>query len=150
MKERRKRVQPWDVELLSRKSLLGFLGSSGAVAQETRAVDPAVGDPAGPHQHAVAGSAAEEAPAPHGPVVPALGAAQLQAQPEPGSEGGRAQVAHPGHLVGAAQQDLHAHVETHLTVRRGDGGQRVAVETAPALLALRAGTAPFMRRQREK
>lgn len=95
----------------------------------------------------MAGSAAEITPAAHGAIVFPFWAAELQAQPEAGRKVGGAQVTDGRHLVGAAEQHLHAYVETDLAVGRGYGAARVtgatAADGAPAL-ALRVGTTPFM------
>lgn len=134
----RKKEKKLHVKSINMKSgLLGFLRSSLAVVQKSRAVDAAVGDAAGPDQHAVARSAAEIAPSAHRAVVLPFWAPELQTQPDSRREVGGSEVPDGGHLVGAAEQDLHAHVETDLTVRRA-----APAEGAPAL-ALRAGATPF-------
>lgn len=118
------------------------------VAQKSRAVDAAVGDAAWPNQHAVARSAAEIAASAHRAVVLPFWAPELQTQPKAGRKVGSTEVTDEGHLIGAAEQDLHAHVETDLTVRHGYGAGHVTGETATATegapaLALRVGTTPF-------
>lgn len=120
---------------LMKSSLLGFLRSS--LVQKSRAVDAAVGDAAGPDQHAVARWAAEIASSTHRAIVLPFRAPELQAQPGSWCEVGGTQVPDGSHLVGAAEQDLHARAETHLTVRRAG-----PAEGTPAL-ALRVGTVPF-------
>lgn len=106
-----------------------------SVVQKPGAVDAAVGDAAGPDQHAVARSAAEITSCAHGAVVLPFWAPELQTQPKARSKVGGAEVTDEGHLIGAAEQDLHAHVEADLTVRE-------TAAAAPAL-ALRVGTTPL-------
>lgn len=90
------------------------------------AADAAVGDPAGPHQHAMPGPADKVATARHGAIVATFGAPQLQSQPESRPEVGGAQVANHRHLVSAAEQHLHADPEADLLATRG--GRRAARE----------------------
>jgi len=102
-----------------------FPQSLAILVHQAGPVEAPVGDAAGPDQHPVPGPTAEVAPPPHRAVVLPLGAAQLQAQPEPRGEVRGAQVADGGHVVGAGEQDLHAHVEADLLGgRRGGGAQR--------------------------
>lgn len=82
-------------------------------------VDATVGDAAGPDQHAIAGPTREVAVAAHRPVVLPLWASKLQPQPEPRGKVRDSQEADERHLVGAGQEDLHAHMKTHLAVRAG-------------------------------
>lgn len=111
-----------DVTFINRKSTrLGFLGPSMTVVQQSGTVDPSVGDAAGPNQHAVAGSAAEITPSSHGAVVFPFGTPQLQTQPKARRKVRRTDVTEEGHVVGAGEQDLHAHVEANLTFRPGRG-----------------------------
>ena len=143
-----KKSKGLDVESINRKpSLLGFLRPSVAVAYEPRAADAAVGDAAWPDQHAVARSAAEITASSHRAVVLPLGAAELQTQPEAGRKVGSTQVADEGRLTGAAEQDLHAHVQAHLSVRRRRRARRVTQETGEAAPALApgVGSTPFCR-----
>lgn len=118
------------------------------VIQQSGTVDPSVGDAAGPNHHAVAGSAAEIASSSHGAVVFPFWALELQTQPKALRKVRRTEVTQGRHLVGAGEQDLHAHVETDLTVghRRGPGcvagKTEAATEGAPAL-PLRVGMTPF-------
>lgn len=107
------------------------------IVQKSRAVDAAVGDAARPNQHAAARSAAEITPSAHRAIVFPFWAPELQTQPKAGRKVGSTEVADEGHLIGAAEQDLHAHVETDLAVRPGEG----ASQGAPAL-AVRVGTTP--------
>lgn len=121
--------------------------SAAALVHQARAVDAAVGDAAGPNQHAVSGSTGEVTAARYRAVVPAFGAAELQSEPESRGKVRRAQVTDERHLVGAAEQNLHADSETDLSVRDGRwaGPRRAAgkssAEGAPAP-TLRVGTAP--------
>lgn len=127
--------------------------SSAGVAQQPGAVDAAVGDAAGPDQHPVGGPAAEVAPPPHRAVVFPLRAAQLQTQPEARRKFCRAEVTDGRHLVGAAEQDLHAHVEADPAVagrRRAVTGETAASAEGGPALALRAGATPFIWRQIKK
>lgn len=143
----KKKSQYLDVKFRNRKStLLAFLRFSVAVVQESRAIDAAVGDAAGPDQHAVACAAAEITSAAHRAVVFPFGAPKLQTQPKAGRKVGSAEVTDEGHLIGAGEQDLHAHVETDLTIRHGGGAGHATGETAAEgapTLALRVGTAPL-------
>lgn len=116
------------------------------VIQQSGTVDPSVGDAAGPNHHTVAGSAAEITPSSHGAVVFPFWALELQTQPKAWRKVRRTEVTQERHLVGAGEQDLHAHMETDLTVGHGRGvaGKTdTATEGAPAL-ALRVGMTPFM------
>lgn len=145
----KKRSKYLDVKFRNRKlTLLAFLRSSVTVVQESRAVDAAVGDAAGPDQHAVARAAAEITSSAHTAVVFPFWAPELQTQPKARRKVGSAKVTDEGHLIGAGEQDLHAHVETDLTIGCGGGASHAtgktttATEGAPAL-ALRVGTTPF-------
>lgn len=142
-----------EVKFINRKStLLGFLRSSLTVVQKLRAVDAAVGDAAWPDQHAVARSAAEITSPAYRAIVLPFWAPELQTQPKARRKVGSTEVTDQGHLIGAAEQDLHAHVETDLTMRHatGEPASATAGEGAPAL-ALRVGTTPFCGgRQRNK
>lgn len=125
-----------------------LLQSLAAFIHQPWAVDAAVRNAAGTHQHAVAGSAGEVTPAAHRAVVLPLGAPELQPQPKPRGKVRRAQVTDEGHLVGAAEQDLHPHVEAHLSVRAGRGaGPRCApgdaAEGAPASAVRVGATSSF-------
>lgn len=93
-----------------------FLQFSAVFVHQTCSVDAAVCDTAGPDQHAVTLAAAEVAAAPHRAIVLAPGAAQLQSEPNARGKVRCAEVANECHLVGAAQQDLHAQVEANLPV----------------------------------
>lgn len=121
--------------------------SAAALVHQARAVDAAVGDAAGPNQHAVSGSTGEVTAAPYRAVVPAFRAAELQSEPETRGKVRHAQVTDERHLVGAAEQNLHANSETDLSIRDGrwTGPRRAArkstAEGAPAP-TLRVGTAP--------
>lgn len=118
------------------------------IIQQSGTVDPSVGNAAGPNHHAVAGSAAEITTSSHGAVVFPFWALELQTQPKAWRKVRRTEVTQERHLVGAGEQDLHAHVETDLTVRHGRGPGCVA-EGAPAL-ALKAGMTPFIWKKKKK
>lgn len=122
-----------------------FPSGSAAFIHQARAVDAAVGDAAGTHQHAVAGPTGEVAPAANATVILAFRAPELQTQPKARSKVRRAQVADGRHLVGAAEEDLHAHLEANLSVRGGGGASRnstaTAAEAAPAA-TVRIGATP--------
>lgn len=82
-------------------------------------------------------------------VILALGAPQLQTKPKTWRKVCRAQVSDDGHLIGTAEQHLHAHVEADLSVRAGrragphraPGTTNSTAEGAPAP-SVRVGTTP--------
>lgn len=113
-----------------RNLIIKLKSASAAIIHQTRAVDPPIRDAAGADQDAVAGSTGEVTPAAHGAVVFAFGASELQTQPEPRSEVSRAEIPDGCHVVGTVQEDLHAHSEAHLSVRRQQGAGPSGESTA--------------------
>lgn len=101
--------------------LLRFQQSSAAFAHQARTVDATVGNTAGANQHAVPGSTGEVTAATYGAIILALRASELQTQPKTWSEVCCAQVTNESHLIGTAEQDLHADMETNLSVADGRG-----------------------------
>lgn len=117
--------------------------SVAALRHQVGAADAAVGDAAGPHQHAVPGPTDEVAAARHGAVVATFGAPQLQSQPESRPEVGGAQVANHRHLVGAAEQHLHADPESDLlAIRWTCGVAQEPVAQGAAAPSLGVGATP--------
>lgn len=104
-----------------------------------------VGDAAGTDKHAVAGAAGEVAAAANRAVVLALWASELQTQPKAWGKVCRAQVTDERHLVGTAQQDLHAHVEAHLAVRAGRGAGSCCAPRNAAATTAESAPAPAVR-----
>lgn len=99
----------------------------------------------------MARSTGEVAAASHRAVILALGASELQTQPQARGKVRCAQVTDERHLIGTVQQDLHAHMETDLSVRARQGGgpcrvprsgATASTESAPAT-SVRSGTTPF-------
>lgn len=84
-------------------------------------------------------------------IVLPFRASELQTQPKTRGEICHTHVTDERHLIGAAEQDLHAHMETNLSIRPGCGPCRVTKETdttttgAPAP-ALRVGTTSSLER----
>lgn len=95
--------------------------SSAAFIYQARTVDATVGDAAGTNQNTVARSTGEVTAATYRAIILPLGATKLQTQPKAWGKVCCAQVTDQRHLVGAAEQDLHAHVEANLPVRDGRG-----------------------------
>lgn len=93
--------------------------SSAVFIHQACTVDATVGDAAGTDQHAVACSTAEVTAAAHGAIILAFGAPELKTQPKAWGKVRCAQVTDERHLVGTGEQDLHAHVETDLSVTAG-------------------------------
>ncbi len=71
----------------------------------------------------MAGSTGEVTAAAHRAIILALGASELQTQPKARGKVRCAQVTDERHLIGTAEQDLHAHMEADLSVRAGQGAR---------------------------
>lgn len=91
-------------------------------------VDAAVGHTARASQHAVARSTGEITMAPYRAIVLPFRASELQTQPKARGEICRTHVTDERHLIGAAEQDLHPHMETNLSIRPGRGPCRITKE----------------------
>lgn len=98
----------------------------------------------------MAGSTGEVTAAAHRAIILALRASKLQSKPKARGKVRCAEVTDERHLIGTSEQDLHAHVEAHLSVRAGQGAgpscaprnTDTAAEGAPAP-TVRSGTTPF-------
>lgn len=69
----------------------------------------------------MAGSTGEVTAAAHRAIILALGASEFQTQPKAWGKVCCAQVTDERHLVGTAEQNLHANMEGDLSVRAGQG-----------------------------
>lgn len=69
----------------------------------------------------MAGSTSEVTAAANRAVILALGAPELQTEPKTRGKVRCAQIPDDGHLIGTAEQHLHANVEADLSVRAGRG-----------------------------
>lgn len=71
----------------------------------------------------MAGSTGEVMAAAHRAIILALGASEFQTQPKAWGKVCCAQVTDECHLVGTAEQNLHANMEADLSVRAGQGSR---------------------------
>lgn len=111
----------WFQSIIGSHTHQTFLQSLAVLINQSGTVDAAVGHTARASQHAVARSTGEITTAAYRAIVLPFRASELQTQPKTRGEVCRTHVTDERHLIGAAEQDLHAHMETNLSIRPGCG-----------------------------